>query len=179
MKFIETFQLFEKTQIIDTTNRNELPIIFVAGLDSRPNDLSLEKQTSFILSKLGNREINSFCSSRSCRVHNDVSTGVAMKFLKDNPNSLVILFSAGTQYAKTASVLIKDIRNLFILEPYPGARQSIESAINRGLPHRNVIVGNSNGRGRGIIPSQEIITTPSNYSHFGSLKFLSELISKI
>jgi hypothetical protein len=169
----------KKEVVSSGSSSGKLPIIFVAGLDNRSGDLSLEEQTEFVKSSLKNSSVTTFCAARSCKKHTDVSSGAAMKYLKENPNSIVLLFSAGTQYSTKASELISNKSNLFILEPYPQASSTVQGAVKNGVPSVNVIVGGSSGRGQGILSGLgEPTKTPSQYGHFPSLKFASQVISQ-
>lgn len=158
---------------------SNLPIIFVAGLDNRSGDLSIEEQTSFLKSSLGNSKVTTFCASKACKKHNDVKEGKAMEYLKSNPNSIVVLFSAGTGYSSQAAKLIKNKNNLYILEPYPEAKDRVQSAVKLGVTTKNVICGWKYNRGMGILSGiGQPTETPKEYGHFPSLKFLSQLLSK-
>lgn len=164
---ILTFESFES---------RKLPIIFVAGLDNRPGDLSLEEQVDSVKKYLLDFTITAFCNASECKRHNHVSKESAKNFIKRNPNSIILLFSSGTGLSKTASEFITDPKNLFILEPYRGAKNGILSAIKNGVPLSNVILGRSKGSGLGLIDGAS--STPTGYTHFGSLKYASLVISR-
>jgi hypothetical protein len=166
---ILTFEAFESTE-------GKLPIIFVAGLDNRPGDLSLEEQIAYVKTYLPNVSIKSFCNAKQCKRHDDVSMGKAKKYIETHPNSIILLFSSGTGLSSHASQHISNPRNLYILEPYRGAKGGIMKAISNGVPRTNVILGNGHGSGKGLIVGAS--STPSGYSHFGSLKYASMVISR-
>jgi hypothetical protein len=77
---------------------------------------------------------------------------------------------------------------MFILEPYGAgktAKDSVNRAVNIGVPPQNVIVGSTSGTGAGIVsgtsktPRGEQYKAPNGSYHFGGLKWVSELISKL
>ena len=170
MNNLITFESFESTE------GKTLSIIFVAGLDYRSGDLSLEEQVAFVKTYLPNASIKAFCNARQCSRHDDVSMGKAKKYIETHPNSIILLFSSGTGLSSHASQHISNPKNLYILEPYRGAKGGIMKAISNGVPRTNVILGNGHGSGKGLIVGAS--STPSGHSHFGSLKYASLVISK-
>ena len=171
MLFLESFESYQK-----------LPIIFVGGLDYRRSDWSLPKQIKALETYLPGRQITTFCSSKTdkCGKHNDRTKNDAKNFLKSNPNSIVLLFSGGTGISTDCAKLIKNKKNLFILEPYPQARDTVFGAVELGVPQMNVILGNGEGRGLRFMSGIPRHTkTPNNLGHFESILFASEMISKL
>jgi hypothetical protein len=167
---------FESFDSVESNEGKILPLIFIAGLDTRSSDLSLEEQTQFVKTYLGNHPVKSFCNAKSCKRHDDVSMERAKKYFQKSPNSIILLFSSGTGLSQIASEFITDPKNLYILEPYPEAKKGILKAIDNGVPRTNIILGRGYGSGKGLINGAS--STPSGYTHFSSLKYASLVISK-
>ncbi len=164
----------DEPNIKTNPKKRKLQIIFVAGLDYRRNDWSLEEQTSALKKHLPNVNVKSFCSSGKCKRGNHFPKDASMTELQNNPNSIVVLFSNGTQFSTRASKLISDKQNLFILEPYPEAASTVRGAVRNGVPPSNLITGNTIGRGGGMLNGSD--KTPSKYGHFQSLYYMSQVL---
>ena len=143
-------------------------IIFVSGLHHRANDLSVSEQEEKLKKGLkSNKTIFSFS-------HSD--HGSALNKLKEYPNATVVLFSMGTGYSNKFAPSINNKSNLFIVEPYPKASNSVKSAVSLGVPRENVILGGGVGSGKGMI--QGATNTPKEYSgHWPALTFVGKLIN--
>lgn len=164
------------TKLSDTESSNKpLPnemenntIILMGGLDYRNGDLNIEQQTKKIKVKLPNKNVLGFR-------YNDLS-GV-LGAIKNNPNSYVILFSAGCNKSSTISNAMKDKKKLFIVEPYATSKSvtdSVSSAVSSGVPSSNVVVGPNKPRGAGVVGGET--KTPTNLNHWGALDFVTTLI---
>jgi hypothetical protein len=143
-------------------------VILMGGLDYRPGDLNISQQVSKLKNNLSGKNITGFR-------YKDLSG--ALQGIKDNPNSYVILFSAGCNYSSKIADVIKDKNKLFIVEPYAlsaGVTNSVNSAVSSGVPNSNVVVGPIKARGLGVVPGST--KTPSSYDHWGALEFVSNLI---
>ena len=146
-------------------------IIFSAGLDNRPNDLSLDQHIE-ALEKTTGKKINGYR-------YNDKNGFI--NAIKANPQSIVVMFSAGNQWASSVASASKNKNNVYMIEPFNsgpsgGTHKSVNLAIKSGVPSKNVIIGPSNGRGNGIIDAGngEPSHTPSGIGHWGSLKNFKE-----
>jgi hypothetical protein len=172
MKHLVIFENFDET--INT----DIPILFVGGLDTGKY-LSLSQQVKLINTK---RKITPFR-------HSDYSG--PRKHLSDNPNQIVILFSAGCNQANTLSQIIKNKNLLFIIEPWnisknggpSSANISVNKAVDNGVPEKNVIVmepidekriHQAKGRGWGIVNNPTL--TPKGLSHWKALTFGVDLM---
>jgi hypothetical protein len=151
--------------VFSNTSNN---IILMGGLDNRQGDLKIDQQVELLKSTLENKNVIGFR-------YNDIS-GVT-NAISENPNSVVVLFSAGCNYANKISTQIKNKNNLFIVEPYATSqniKNIVNEAIENGVPNKNVIVGENVSRGLNVVPNPT--HTPSNTSHWNALKFVGTLI---
>jgi hypothetical protein len=149
------------------SNKNS-NVILMGGLDNRQGDLKIDQQVELLKSTLQNKKVIGFR-------YNDIS-GVA-NAINENPNSVVVLFSAGCSYSSKISNEIKNKNNLFIVEPYASSqniKNIVNQAIANGVPNKNVIVGQNVSRGLNVVPNAT--HTPPNTSHWNALKFVGTLI---
>lgn len=147
------------------TNNN---VILVGGLDYRGGDLKISQQEDKVQNNLVGKKVKGF------RYNNP--TG-AIEAIKENPNAYVILFSAGCNYSSQIANVMKDKKKLFIVEPYGSSSKvvnTVNNAVNSGVPKSNVITGPYKARGAGIVPGST--QTPSDYSHWGALEFVTKFI---
>ncbi len=102
--------------------------------------------------------------------------------IKKNPNSYVVLFSAGAKHSKAvASEILKnkgDLKKMYILEPYNDFKStydSVNKAVDLGVPNKNVWVGTKTSVGLGIIQNPK--STPSCLpKHWCSLTEFGKII---
>jgi hypothetical protein len=122
-------------------------VIFVSGLHNRSNDEPVKKQAKRVSDNL---KISADVEGYS---HTDSEN--ALKALESEPNSYVLLFSAGCAYsekfARKLKSLNKSLNNLYVIEPHSSAKQSVTSAVKLGLPESNVWVGSYAATGLGIV----------------------------
>jgi len=122
-------------------------VIFVSGLHNRSSDEPVKKQTKRVSDNL---KINADVEGYS---HTDNEN--ALRALESEPNSYVLLFSAGCAYsekfARKLKLLNKSLNNLYVIEPHSSAKQSVTSAVKLGLPESNVWVGSYAAAGLGIV----------------------------
>lgn len=159
----------------DSTNKNNSQstslsgdVILMGGLDYRSGDKNISQQVELLKSNLGGKNVVG-------HRYNDFS-GVKGSISK-NPNSYVVLFSAGCSYSSKIAELIGDKSKLFIVEPFASSSNtasSVQSAVSKGVPNGNVVVGPSTARGAGVVSGAT--KTPSGTSHWGALKFVGNLI---
>jgi len=145
------------------------PIIFISGLDSRKYDLSVKEQAKLLET---NHQVIAFRFS---------DWEKATKVINKNPNCKVILFSKGCQFLLPIYNRLNDKslieNNIFIVEPFGKSKKcvrGIRTLTKLGLPQKNVIVGPSKDRGKGVVKNPT--KTPIGYSHWKSLKFVSKFI---
>lgn len=143
-------------------------VILVGGLDYRPGDLKISQQVSKIQNKVPNKNVIGFR-------YKDPEG--AIKKIKENPNSYVILFSAGCSFSSEIAKEVKDKNKLFIVEPYAPSTKvvnTVNNAVSLGVPSSNVIVGSNKGRGLGVVSGTT--KTPNNYDHWGALEFVTKFL---
>lgn len=162
----------EKTDdvFVNNTQSSNLSgdVILMGGLDYRSGDKNISQQVELLKSNLGGKNVVG-------HRYNDFS-GVKGSISK-NPNSYVVLFSAGCSYSSKIAELIGDKSKLFIVEPFASSSNtasSVQSAVSKGVPNGNVVVGPSTARGAGVVSGAT--KTPSGTSHWGALKFVGNLI---
>jgi hypothetical protein len=137
--------------------------VLVGGLNYRSGDKSTSTQAQMLKTALGVTNVKSFDW--------DASTESILSFLSANPKTPVFLFSAGCKKAGPLSASNNvDINKLYIIEPYyePGGEtaKSVKTAVNNGVPSKNVFVGTNASRGSGIVSG----TSSSNGSdHWDAL----------
>lgn len=87
-------------------------------------------------------------------------------FIKNNPKLPIFLYSAGCVHAKAVSAIPGiDLNKVYIVEPYsPGtAVKSVQTANQNGVPLKNIFLGPSEARGKGILSGTS--KTPNGLSH--------------
>lgn len=144
-------------------------IILMGGLDTRPGDLNINQQVKVLENKLPNKNIIGF------RYNN--LQGV-LSAIKKNPESYVILFSAGCRYSSQVAKEIKYKDRLFIVESYAassGVFNSVNDAVSMGVPNKNVITGPLKVRGQGVVSGST--NTPDGVGHWGSLSYVTKFIN--
>jgi hypothetical protein len=161
------FKNLKKSNVtIENTNSD---IIFMGGLDNREGDLNLNQQVQLLKTNLKGKKIKGFR-------YNDIS-GV-LDAVKENPNDIVILFSAGCSYADRISEATNNKNTMFIVEPYgtsSNVKKSVSDAVKNGVPNKNVITGTNINRGLNIV--KNATPTPTNLNHWNALKFVGTLIN--
>jgi len=149
-------------------NESSDVIIFVSGLHHRGGDLSVSQQKNKIVDGLNKDKIVLGFAWEN----NDE----AIKKLNEFPKASVVLFSKGCAYARKFAQNIKYKENLYIVEPHPSAKGSIEDALSMGVPVKNVILGGGSGSGKGLF--KNATETPRQYSgHWPALTFIGSVIS--
>jgi len=148
--------------------KSEWDAILVAGLDNRPGDLDLEAQVKLFKTGFGvNSKVKGF--------RYNTPTQEIIIFMRKNPKIPVFCFSAGCAKAFDLSTIenLADKNKFYVIEPYAASarvKTIVESAIQRGVPARNVTVGPSAERGQGIAGASN---TPRNIDHWGALKYVA------
>jgi len=137
-------------------------VILLGGLDTRPGDKSIDQQVDSMKVFLSNKNVKGFR-------YFDVNG--AAEEIKKNPDAYVVLFSKGCEHASTISKLVGNKNNLFIVEPYAtstNTANSVKSAVDSGVPSKNVITGPNTDRGAGVVSGAS--KTPTNQGHWDALK---------
>lgn len=137
--------------------------VLVGGLDYRSSDYPISQQVELLKKGFGtNKNVKGF--------RYNTPTSEILNFLNKNPKVPVFLFSAGCTKAKelsNSSNVDKD--KLFIIEPFASSQKTkniVQSAVNNGVPSKNVFVGGSSGRGSGVVSGS---SSSNSSSHWGSL----------
>lgn len=159
-----------KDKLMKTSKKT---IALLGGLDNRVNDKNIDQQAALVKNQNPAVQVSAFRYS-------DI-TGI-QKFIDKNPDSKVILFSAGCRYASQIAEqmirLNKDLSDLFIVEPYHsggGTTKSVKKAVELGVPSKNVYVGSSSSTGKGIV--QNTSSTPKcSPSHWCALTEIGKLV---
>ena len=147
--------------------------IFVGGLDTEPKYKSLSKQTSILKSGLSAHNVISVS-------HTNASA--ALPLIKQYPDALVILFSAGCGSSSAIAAAMQDKTKLYIVEPYAissSTRNSVRAAVESGVPANNVFVGSTRGRGAGIVAGATEMPTIKGgvmASHWNALALVGKYI---
>lgn len=145
-------------------------VLLVAGLDSRPGDLSAGSQARLLSEGLNGAKVDAVRYS---------DLPGARSWIRQHPTGTVVLFSAGCRWADEVSVLVRDPARVWILEPWAKGRSTrwgIKTAVSFGVPQSNVVVGPNRARGLGIVSAPA--RTPHGTGHLGSLRTLGRLISR-
>lgn len=148
--------------------KNSNNIILMGGLDYRSGDLDINQQVEKLKKNITGKNVIGFR-------YNDLS-GV-LNEIEKNPESYVVLFSAGCNYASKISNKIKDKNRLFIVECYAtseNVKKSVGEAVSNGVPSKNVITGPNTSRGKGVVSGST--STPSGTNHWGSLSYVGNFI---
>ena len=152
----------------DTIGNMNSDVIFMGGLDNRESDLNLNQQVELLKTNLKGKKIKGFR-------FNDIAS--VLSEVKENPNDIIILFSAGCSQSNKISEATNNKNNMFIVEPYgtsSNVKKSVNDAVANGVPNKNVITGTTVSRGLNIV--KNATPTPTNSSHWNALKFVGTLI---
>ena len=125
-----------------------IKIIFVGGLDNRTDDLNLEQQTKLVIEGYGDNVIS---------FRYNAGTTQILKEIENNPDSPILLFSAGCAKSKEIATKLKELNRkldlLHIVEPYTCSENTktiVEYAIKLGVPSSNVFKGSTDCTGANI-----------------------------
>lgn len=151
-----------------TENDTNVDVIFVAGIT---DNIPFENQVNaFKESYTPNAIIKSFRYEAS-------NLPAIREVLKLNPKIPIFLFSAGCQ---RITGLIDDSNldktKVFLIEPYTvytTGRQNMESAIDKGVPSKNLFVGPVPDRGSNV--NRDTTKVPSGTGHLDALKYAAKL----
>lgn len=154
----------------ESNQSNVFDAVLIGGLDNRKGDYDIDTQVEFLKMGLGtNKKVKGF------RYNTPIS--VIESFLEKNPLVPIFLFSAGcTKAGELSTNPNVNKKKLYIVEPFGSERNKniIQSAVNNGVPRKNVFVGDSSGRGSGIISGAN---SSNSSSHWGALKKVGSLVN--
>jgi hypothetical protein len=148
-------------------SKTGIEVIFVAGLTDGINFAT---------------QVNTFKSGygTSVKVESfkwDTDPANINKVLASNPKIPIFLFSAGcTQVTRLLDNPNVDKTKIFLVEPYTvytANRTRMESAIDNGIPSRNVFVGPVSARGSNI--NRDTTKVPNEILHLGALEYAAKL----
>lgn len=138
--------------------------VLIGGLDYRKGDYPIDQQVDLLKQGYGsNKNVKGF--------RYNTPTSEINKFLKDNPNVDVIMFSAGG--SKSNDIVNSNIvnpENIYIIEPYgvsSNVKNIVSSAVSKGVPSKNVFVGPTKARGKDIVSGASEIQKGTD--HWGAL----------
>ena len=159
------------------TEEDSLPtVVLVGGLDTgKFKNITLQK--SLLQKGLG--------SGFKVIAHRWTEKEDAKITISQYPNSYLVLFSKGCEFSNEfASTLEKNggyLSKMYIVEGYScssGTKKSIDSAISKGVPKRNVLGGNSDCTGKNVAGTFTNCTSKGGESHWCALTEVGEIISK-
>jgi len=143
--------------------------VLVGGLDYRVGDLKIGSQANLLKQGLGvDKKVKEFTYN--------TPTSTIVEFINQNQNIPVYLFSAGCRKSSDIASAMGTSKNmLYIIEPYalgPETKSSVRSAVDSGVPASNVFVGNSQGRGLGIVNGA---SSSKSSSHWNALTTVASM----
>ncbi len=140
--------------------------VLIGGLDYRAGDYKIDQQVGLL---------NQSYSGKVKGFRFNTSNEEILKFLSNNPNIDVFMFSKGCDKAYVISKSKNVIKNrIFIIEPYAVTGNSnVSDAVANGVPASNVFVGGSSARGKGVVSGAS--DSKSKY-HWDALKNIGKLI---
>lgn len=160
----------------DIVTIEKVPVILMGGLNYRDGDKTTQEQGNLVSSGLGDD------TKVIAKDYNDLA-GVKQEIDK-NPNSPIVLFSAGGGYASQITKYIKekggDPANIFISEPYTcssNTKTNVEDAIANGVQVGNIIHGGTDCTGSNIAAGVSR-KEKGGKSHWDGLKVAGELVKE-
>lgn len=158
-------------------NKTKKPtlIYLLGGLDTRKGDKDISTQTKLIKEGAGSDiKVNGFR-------YND-SKGILAE-IENNSKCYVVLFSAGCKHAFEVAKKLKnengDLNKMYIVEPYNDYNtvNSVKSAVELGVPSKNVIVGTYAQVGKGMVDGSTQ-TPDCSPGHWCALTEVGKMIGK-
>ena len=144
LRAVDKLKSFDNTsnsgELNKTENTSSYDAILIGGLEHRKGDLKLDQQIELFKKGFGNKNVKGF--------HHDSSDSEVTEFIRKNPNLPVFMFSAGAKKGIATAENVSNKNKIFFIEPYP--YQSLISAVNQGVPAKNVFAGQSQYTGAGI-----------------------------
>jgi 3-dehydroquinate dehydratase len=151
-------------------------VLLLGGLDNRSGDLSISEQVELV-----KKGVSYSMSVEGFRYNNE--GGIINTIINSKKEMYVVLFSAGCSKSKDVANALKqkgyNLEYMFIVEPYAKSSttsQSVRDAVSMGVPMKNVIVGNSESTGLGVI-NNPTLTPSCSPKHWCSLTELGKIIN--
>lgn len=171
MNLNENIRRIKEVMGLITESDGSYDAVLVGGLDYRSSDFPIDQQVELLKKGFGSdKNIKGF--------RYNASTSDVLNFMSQNPGIPVFLFSAGCTKASDLSKSPNvDKDKLYIIEPYAVSdttKSIVRSAVANGVPSSNVYVGDSQGRGQGIVDGS---SSSNSSSHFGALTTVGSMKS--
>jgi ribosomal protein L1 len=160
--------LREETKSKTVSETPSVDVILMGGLDYRKGDLNISQQVELLKKNSSKKNIIGHRYNQFSDVKNSIA---------QNPNAIIVLFSAGCSYASSIASLIKNKSKLFIVEPYAissNTSSSVQTAVGKGVSPSNVITGPSKARGLDVVSGAT--KTPKGINHWGALGYVGNFI---
>ena len=160
--------LREETKSEIVSEKPKFDVILMGGLDYRKGDLNISQQVEVL---------KRHSSKKNIIGHRYNQFSEVQKSISQNPDVIIVLFSAGCSYASNIASLIKNKKNLFIVEPYASSNKtasSVQNAVAKGVPTTNVITGPVRQRGLDVVSGAT--KTPKGINHWGALEYVGNFI---
>ena len=140
--------------------------ILIGGLDYRNGDKTLPEQVSILQNASGLSNIKGFGYNSS-----DMEIS---KFITDNPNLPIVLFSAGCH---KADVVLRskgvNPNRVYLVQPYAANPRSMSYFNNLNMPKQHIYVGTSSSSGFGIVGATPC---PKGMSQWDSLPKIGGMV---
>jgi hypothetical protein len=171
MNLNENIRRIKEVMGLITESDGSYDAVLVGGLDYRSSDFPVDQQVELLKKGFGSdKNIKGF--------RYNAYTSDVLNFMSQNPGIPVFLFSAGCTKASDLSKSPNvDKDKLYIIEPYAVSdttKSIVRSAVANGVPSSNVYVGDSQGRGQGIVDGS---SSSNSSSHFGALTTVGSMKS--
>lgn len=159
-------------------NKKPKEVFLLGGLDDRSGDKNIKEQSALLSLGLGN-------SKSVFAFRYTDSDGIVKQIELSKSPIYVVLFSAGCRYSeKVAQAMLRkgySLNNMYIVEPYTvsssgDTTKSVISAVNLGVPQKNVVVGKSKSTGNGVVPNATP-TPECSPSHWCAIKMVGQIIA--
>lgn len=153
-------------------------IVFIGGVDDQNGYKNLSQQIELI--KKGIKKDFKIIG------HRYTDGAGALASIRENPDAIVILFSAGGRYAEDVAKLKKELgknlSDIYVAEPYfsdssSGQRNaaSVRNAVSMGVPAKNIYTGSYKGTGLGIVNGANR-TPDCSPQHWCSVTKIAEML---
>jgi len=167
----------EEFNFLSPEEEDSLPtVILVGGLDTGGyKNIALQK--SLLQKGLG--------SNFKVIAHRWTEKENAKNSILTYPKSYVVLFSKGGEYSESFASFLKNsggyLSRMYIVEPYScssGTKNSVDSALSKGVPKRNVLGGGSDCTGKNVAGTKTTCGgKKGNEVHWCALTEAGEIIS--
>lgn len=174
---LESLNVDQDPQLITPDEESGLStVILVGGLDTGSYK-NIDKQKTLLEKGLGN--------NFKVIAHRWTNTSDAKKSIILYPNSYVVLFSKGCEYATSLSDELQSnggyLNRMYIVEPYScskGTKSIVDAAITKGVPKKNVLGGSTDCTGNNVAGTKTLCASQGKEFHWCALTEVGEKISK-